>query len=215
MPPRVFDRPKPSRRPAIALDPRFFYVGRIVIQASYKLTLATKDVWQEVTTLDRPKDGIGGCFMAEDEMASGLGLSVDTISDARRYLVGVGLMCKVDVPGARGAWWFPVLPRVVEVLTREPFSAMAPKRRRAWIRMQADELDRSLDDRSNGNDSMPVSRKPVPPPARGSLEKISDILSRLSVVRAHNDEPPPPDESPPDEPNEDEDPWAFEAEDFA
>ncbi len=178
------------------------------------MTPSGKHVWALISELDQPKqDGVGGCYMNEQDMSAQLGLDADSVSDLRRDHLRWALLHKEDVEGLRGAYWFPRLPPGIEPAPPPEIKALPPRRRtqalRDWLTGQATALDRFIDTREGRTvqrDLGPLN----PIPARSDQprkddrrtstpQRLGEILPHVPAVSAalargrETDEPPLPD----------------------
>ena len=104
----------PHARPCALVDR---YWALKIARAAYRLSGTQFRVYSLILELDRAdKDpaGIGGCFLGEVEFARQCGRSADVVMDARAELVRYHLVERVQLPGARQAFWFGRLPADVE-----------------------------------------------------------------------------------------------------
>src|SRR5947208_4336072 len=139
----------PHARPCALVDR---YWALKIARAAYRLSGTQFRVYSLILELDRAdKDpaGVGGCFLGEVEFARQCGRSADVVMDARAELVRYHLVERVQLPGARQAFWFGRLP--ADVGPRPPADVQAMRKGaakddaiRRWLRDQGDALDRHI-----------------------------------------------------------------------
>jgi hypothetical protein len=114
------------------------YWAFAIARACHALTGDEFRVYSVILDLDRPERGdVGGCYMAELELAQQAGVSLDYGRRVRRTLATYGLVHRVEVAGTRADFWFADLPQPVD---RVPPGGARVQEKRAWVREQADAL---------------------------------------------------------------------------
>lgn len=165
-------RRQPLERPRVrpcALVDRYWALK--IARAAYRLTgtqLRVYSLMLELDRADRDRAGIGGCFLGEVEFARQCGRSVDVVTDARAELVRYHLVERVQLPGARQAFWFARLPPGVDDHVPVDVQAMRKGRQkddavRAWLRYQGDCLDRYIA-AADEEQNHPVTGGDITPP---------------------------------------------------
>jgi hypothetical protein len=196
-----------------------------VVRGSIRISEGAKLLFGLMAELDQPKrDGVGGCWMSETELAKQLGMNPDSVSALRLHLLRLGLLCKLEVPGSRVDWWFLAFPDVVEATLPVHIRALPKARQtkpaKAWREAQTAALDRYVLERERviqspiikGRERKRPPLESAPPEPQASARRsagpqsigelvgnVPEVVTAIARSQRAEEEPPPPNSPPADD----------------